>query len=100
MDPLAESRWRQAFPWLTETGRSRELRRLLRISESAHRSTAVQLRASGQFEQAWKADRRAEWAVALDVGDEEFLAVGAQRDGAGVPAGRDQAEDLARCLLA
>src|SRR5690348_16987435 len=43
--PLAESRWRQAFPWLTETGRSRELLRLLRTSENAYRSSATQLRA-------------------------------------------------------
>ena len=62
MDPLAEGRWRQAFPWLTETGRSRELLRLLRTSENAYRSSATQLRANGQFEQARKADRRAEWA--------------------------------------
>ena len=62
MDPLAESRWRQAFPWLTETGRSRDLFRLLRVSENLYRSSASQLRALGQFEQARKADRRAEWA--------------------------------------
>jgi len=62
VDSLAEGRWRQAFPWLTETGRSQGLQRLLRISESVHRSSAAQLRANGQFEQAWKADRRAEWA--------------------------------------
>ena len=62
VDPLADSRWRQAFPRLTETGRSRQLRRLLQTSESAYRSSAVQMRANGQFEQARKADRRAEWA--------------------------------------
>ena len=45
-----------------ETGRSRELLRLLRISENVHRSSAAQLRGLGRFEQARKADRRAEWA--------------------------------------
>lgn len=67
MDVLQESRWSQAFPWLAETGRSADLRRLLESSEASYRSSAAQLRACGQQDLAGMLGQRAAWVrFALD----------------------------------
>jgi hypothetical protein len=56
MDALAELRWAQAFPWLTETRQSRQLRRLLEVAEVSCLTSASQLRAVGKGEQAARAE--------------------------------------------
>jgi len=56
MDALAEVRWAQAFPWLTQTRQSRQLRHLLEMAEVSCVTSAAQLRAVGKSEQALRAE--------------------------------------------
>lgn len=61
MGNLTDGQWSAAFPCLTGAGTARRHRSLLQQAETAHRTSAQQLRLAGRLQAARKAESYAAW---------------------------------------